>query len=420
MSLDDTHDPARKSWVQTANSAGTDFPVQNLPFGVYRKQGTQDAYRGCVAIGDQVFDLAGIDAETGPTLNTLAAAGRSTWRDLRQQLSTALSDSGKKGALTKYLKPIAEVKLGLPVTPRDYTDFFTSYYHAYNSGRMFKPDAPLTPNFKWLPIAYHGRASSIVASGANIHRPLGQRLLPGETEPTFGKSLWLDYEVELGLIIGPGNDLGSKIPIEQAEDHIFGVTLLNDWSARDIQAWEYQPLGPFLSKSFATTLSPWIVTLDALAPFRAPAFERFVGDPAALAHLTSEQNDVRGQIDINVEAWITPCKQASQHKLSSTTYASSYWTPAQLVSHHTSNGCPLNPGDILGTGTISGPKPEEAGSLLELSFAGSQPVSVGAQTTRTFLEDGDALTLKGRCIADGHASIGFGEATGQVLPAVEV
>ncbi|MBU2606207.1 MAG: fumarylacetoacetase [Alphaproteobacteria bacterium] len=416
MMLDHTHDLALKSWVGSANNPTTDFPIQNLPFGVYRLRGSHDVYRGCVAIGDKVFDLAGVDAETGPTLNALAAAGRGTWRDLRRQLSAALSDDNKAGALSKFLTPMTHVELGLPVMPRDYSDFFTSYYHAYNSGRMFRPNAPLTPNFKWLPIAYHGRASSIVASGTNIRRPRGQRVLPGDEAPTFGPSIWLDYEVELGLVVGPGTDLGATIPIENAEDHIFGVTLLNDWSARDIQGWEYQPLGPFLSKSFATTLSPWIVTLDALAPFRAPSFERFEGDPPALAHLTSAQNEVQGQIDINLEAWITPFNLHTPHKLSAASYASSYWTPAQMVAHHTSNGCPLNPGDILGTGTISGPELGEAGSLLELSQAGTTPLIVGTRTTRTFLEDGDTLTLKGRCTAAGHTPIGFGEATGKILP----
>jgi len=415
--LDHTHDPALQSWVESANRPDAAFPIQNLPFGMYRKQGSTDALRACTAIGDQVLDLAAVDAEYEGDLNALAAKGRSEWKRLRHALSKALSDLGGRERLQHFLMPMAEVELGLPVKPRDYTDFFTSYFHAYNAGKLFRPDDPLTPNFKWMPIAYHGRASSIVVSGTDVRRPSGQIMHPGASEPVFEPSRFVDFETELGLVMGQGNPMGQSIPIERAEDHIFGVVLLNDWSARDVQAWEYQPLGPFLAKSFATTISPWIVTMDALAPFRAPAFARFDGDPAPLPHLTSPGNERSGQIDIMVETRIAP-KGGDEQRLSGANYASSYWSPAQLVVHQTSNGCPINPGDILGTGTISGPEPSEAGALLELGKMGATPVTLENGEQRIALQDDDRLILTASCSREGFRSIGFGEASGTVLPAV--
>lgn len=417
LQLDHTHDQNAVSWVPGANEPDAEFPVQNLPFGVYRKKGTSNAFRGCVAIGDYVLDLAAVQAETGPTLNALASAGRETWRELRHRLFDGLTDSTQAGQLDEYLVLRENVELGCPVESPNYTDFFTSYYHAYNAGKLFRPDAPLSPNFKWLPIAYHGRASSIVVSGTDIARPQGLRLLPGQAGPEYGPSVWLDYELELGLVVGPGNSMGSTISMNDAEDHIFGVVMLNDWSARDIQAFEYEPLGPFLSKSFATTISPWIVTLDALAPFRSPAFDRFEGDPECPPHLDSDWNNKHGHLDINVEAWIHARGSKAKHRLSQSSYTTSYWTPAQLVAHHSSGGCPLVPGDLLGTGTISGPSPEEAGALLELSRAAQTPITIEPGIERTFLEDGDTITLSGQCKRDGFRSIAFGVAEGKVLPA---
>ena len=416
--VDETHDPQLRSWVESANEPDSDFPIQNLPFGVYRSRAAGSEWRGGVAIGDQVFDLAAVDAQTGPTLNPLAAAGRSTWRDLRQRLSHALSDRGQSAKLERYLTSLSDVELGLPVAVGDYTDFYSSYFHAYHAGQLFRPDDPLTPNFKWIPIGYHARSSSIVPSGTSVHRPSGQQAPEDDGPPAFGPSKALDYEVELGLVVGPGNARGNPIPIDRAEDHLFGVVLLNDWSARDVQAWEYQPLGPFLSKSFATTLSPWVVTLEALAPFRAPAFARPQGDPEPLPYLADAQNERQGHFDIQVEAWIRTAGAARPHRLSHTSYATNYWTAAQLLTHHTSNGCPLEPGDLLGTGTVSGPNPEEAGTLLELSKAGASPVMLPDGAKRGFLEDGDELVLRARCSADGHRGIGFGEARGTVTATV--
>ena len=416
IELNHTHDPALQSWVESANRPDTAFPIQNLPFGMYRRRSEKGAFRACTAIGDQVLDLAAVGAEYEGDLNGLAAKGRGEWKHLRHALSKALSDASERGRIEGFLLPMGDVELGLPVTPRDYTDFFTSYFHAYNAGKLFRPDDPLTPNFKWMPIAYHGRASSIVVSGNDVRRPNGQIVPPGASEPVFGPSRFVDFENELGLVMGPGNPMGESIPIDQAEDHIFGVVVLNDWSARDVQAWEYQPLGPFLAKSFATTISPWIVTMDALAPFRAPAFERFDGDPAPLPHLTSPENERSGQINIMVEARIAP-KGGDEQLLSGANYASSYWNPAQLVVHQTSNGCPINPGDILGTGTISGPEPSEAGALLELGKMGATPVMLENGEERIALQDGDRLTLTASCSREGFRSIGFGEASGAVLPA---
>src|SRR5712664_1925713 len=301
MRLDETHDPARRSWVESASEPGCDFPIQNLPLGIFKRKGKNEAPRGGVAIGDQILDLAALGIKTGPTLNGLAAMGRPAGKKLRKELSRGLSAKSPNKKLSKYLVPMKRAQLFLPVAIGDYSDFFTGIHHATNMGRMLRPDNPLLPNYKWLPIGYHGRGSSIVVSGTPVIRPNGQTKIPEETKPSFGPSKRLDYEAELGFVIGPGNALGKPIGIDQAEKHIFGVVLLNDWSARDIQAWEYQPLGPFLAKSFATTLSPWIVTLEALEPFRCPAFPRAADDPQPLPYLLSEEDQQQGGLDIALE-----------------------------------------------------------------------------------------------------------------------
>ena len=418
VTLDETHDVSARSWVASANDPLTDFSVQNLPFGVYRRIDSAEGFRGCVAIGNCVLDLAAVDAATGPELNDIAAAGPASWKSLRQQLFRFLTDDANQDKGARFLTPMADVEMGCPVDCPDYTDFYTSYYHAYNAGRLFRPDSPMTANFKWLPIAYHGRSSSIVVSGTDIRRPCGQRVLPGKTDPEYGPSVWLDYEVELGLVMGQGNSMGARVSMQEAEDQIFGIVLLNDWSARDVQAFEYDPLGPFLGKNFATTISPWIVTTEALAPFRCPAFKRFEGDPECPPHLDSGWNRALGHFDITVEAWIQPCGANEEHRLSQSNYSSSYWTPAQLIAHHTSGGCPLRAGDILGTGTISGPTPGEAGALLELTKAAQAPVQLSPGMQRTFIEDGDTVRLRGYCSSATHRRIGFGEASGQVLAAL--
>jgi fumarylacetoacetase len=377
MKLDETHDPGLKSWVASANRPGTDFPIQNLPFGVFRRKGSAEPPRGGVAIGDQILDLAAFRIRTGPTLNELAALGRAKLHALRKQLSRALSDKKAQKKLERWLLPMAKAELFVPVAIGDYTDFYTSVFHATNVGRLFRPDNPLMPNFKWVPTAYHGRASSIVLSGTPVKRPQGQLKAPDAPAPVFGPSRRLDYEVELGFVVGRGNALGKAIPVAKAGEHLFGVVLLNDWSARDIQAWEYQPLGPFLGKSFATTVSPWIVTLDALEPYRVPAFARPQGDPAPLPYLASPADQREGMFSIEVEMSLRSASmraaKAPAARLSRGNYASCYWTPAQLVAHHASNGCNLRTGDVLGSGTISGPARDSLGALLELSVGGREP-----------------------------------------------
>ena len=402
-----------KSWVESANDPATDFPLENLPFGVFRRRKSKEAPRGGVAIGDQVLDLAALGLKTGPTLNGLAAAGRSEWKAVRKDLVRLLT-GGKSKKISKLLTPIKQAELFVPVGIGDYTDFYTGIHHATNIGKLMRPDNPLLPNYKWVPIGYHGRASSVVVSGTPIVRPQGQIRIPDQEAPVFAPCRRLDYEVELGFVVGPGNALGKPIPVGKAEEHIFGVVLLNDWSARDIQAWEYQPLGPFLAKSFATTISPWIVTLEALEPFRCPPFERAAGDPQPLPYLHSARD--RG-VDIRLEMFLRAGQQPPV-RLSSGSSKEAYWTPAQLVAHHSSNGCNLKPGDLLGSGTLSGPAPESLGSLMELTQAGRNPIRLPGGETRTFLQDGDAVVQRGRCERGGAVSIGFGEAAGIVRPAV--
>jgi fumarylacetoacetase len=436
--LNDTHDPSRRSWVESANQPGTDFPIQNLPFAVFRRAGGHDAFRGGVAIGDQIVDLGALHrarvltgsagdalaAAAQPTLNGFMALGPDAWSTLRDALSTMLSAAGDTSSSMKLagdaLMPQAAAEYAVPARIGDYTDFFTSIYHATAVGALFRPDNPLLPNYKWVPIGYHGRSSSIGVSGQSFRRPKGQIKPSGAEDPQLLPTRRLDYELEVGIFIGTGNALGTPIAIADAERSVFGLCLLNDWSARDVQAWEYQPLGPFLAKNFATTISPWIVTLEALAPFRTP-WSRPAQDPQPLPYIDSPQLRKFGAIDMQLEAYIETEKMraagTAPHRLSRSNFRHSYWTVSQLVAHHTVNGCNLETGDLLGSGTQSGPSPDEAGSLLELTVGGKQPLTLSSGETRTFLADGDRLTLKGWCERPGHARVGFGEVSGIVLPA---
>jgi fumarylacetoacetase len=434
MSLDITNDPQRRSWVSTANRADSDFPIQNLPIGVFRPRGSGAPFRGGVAIGDQIVDLAqlaaagvfsdqaaaALTAGSRPALNELMQMGSPGWSALRVALFGALLEGSPLApTLRRCLVPQIEAEYSLPAHIGDFTDFYTSIHHATAIGRLLRPDNPLLPNYKWLPIGYHGRSSSIAVSEHHFARPQGQRLQPGQTRPIVAPSARLDYELELGVFLGNGNAPGSPIPVAAAESHVFGLCLLNDWSARDIQAWEYQPLGPFLAKNFATTISPWIVSLQALAPFRV-AHARDPADPELPAYLNSAPDAASGGIDVRLEVLLQTAamhdRREPPQRLSCTSFRHSYWTVAQLVAHHTINGCNLRPGDLLGTGTQSGPLPEEAGSLMELCAGGKQPIRVGSTEQRTFLEDGDCVIFRAWCERPGAARIGFGEARGCVLP----
>ena len=433
--LNATHDPRLTSWVASANGGQTDFPIQNLPFAVFRRLGSSEAWRGGVAIGDQIVDMAAAvaagvfsGAAEAParaagqsTLNDLMQMGPQPSSDLRQALSKALqTGSAQEAALKPCLVPQAEAEYRVPARIGDYTDFYTSVHHATNIGKQFRPDNPLLPNYKWVPIGYHGRSSSIGVSGQQFKRPRGQTMAPGADAPVFKPCARLDIELEMGVFVGQPNELGEPVGIEQAEDHIFGIVLFNDWSARDIQGWEYQPLGPFLSKNFASTISPWIVTLEALAPFRAP-FAHPADDPQPLPYLSSPANAEQGALDIELEALIqTPSMRAAgtaPARLCLTNYRYAYWTAAQMVAHHTVNGCNLQPGDLLGTGTLSGPTLDSACALIELTTGGKNPVQLPGGETRTWLEDGDTVVLRGWCQRPGAARIGFGECAGTVLPA---
>ena len=435
MPLDETNDPRRTSWVPAANASESDFPIQNLPLAVFRRRGSGEPFRGGIAIGDQVLDLgllagaravddrahAAIVAGTRPVLNDLMQLGAAAWTALRNAVFDGLAEGSKhRPAFERCLVPQSLVEYSLPATIGDFTDFYSSIHHATTVGRLFRPDNPLLPNYKWLPIGYHGRSSSIGVSGQEFHRPWGQRLPAGQSEPVVEPSARLDYELELGVFLGHGNPLGTPITIENAEAHVFGLCLLNDWSARDIQAWEYQPLGPFLAKNFATTISPWIVSLQALAPFRAP-HARGSGDPSVPAYLASSTNEAAGGFDIRLEVDLDTASMRDRgdppQRLSSTSFRHSYWTVAQLIAHHTLNGCNLRAGDLLGTGTQSGPTPGEAGSMLELSRGGKQPIELASGEKPGFLEDGDAVTFRGWCEKAGTARIGFGESRGLILPA---
>ena len=418
--VNQTHDPALRSWVVSAHAAGTDFPVQNLPFGRYRRAGSGEAWRIGVAIGDQILDLKATGLIATDDMNALMAASPQQRQALRAAISAGLTEgSATQTAWQAALMAASGAEMAVPCRIGDYTDFYIGIHHATTVGKLFRPDNPLLPNYKWVPIGYHGRGSSIGVSGQTFRRPMGQ--IKGEAEaPVLGPTQRLDYELELGFFTAAGNALGEPISIDEAEQHLFGVTLFNDWSARDLQAWEYQPLGPFLSKNFASTVSPWIVTLEALAPFRAP-FERLPSDPQPLPYLDSAANRASGGFDIVLEVWLQTAKmraagQAAVRLTRGSVKQAAYWTAAQLITHHTVNGCNLQPGDLLGSGTLSGPTPDQAGSLLELTLGGKKPIALPNGEAFTWLQDGDTLTMRGWCERAGAARIGFGEVSGTVLP----
>ena len=435
--MSDTMSVDRSSWVVSANVPDTDFPIQNLPFGVFRRRGRNESARVGVAIGEMVLDLpaaarqlpsqfaghaTAIVACAQPSLNALMALGRRELSALRAAIGDALDAANTDAArdLASALVPMSGVEMLLPAQVGDYTDFYASVYHATNVGSMFRPDNALLPNYKYVPIGYHGRASSMVPTDTPVQRPAGQRKGPNDAEPSVGPSRSLDYECEVGVFIGTGNAIGEMIPLAEAEQHMFGLCLVNDWSARDVQAWEYQPLGPFLAKNFATTLSPWVVTLDALAPFRVPAFARPEGDPAPLPYLASPENEHLGGIDITLEVRLQTAAMRARGDapvaVSRTSFTHMYWTLAQMVTHHTMGGCNLRPGDLLASGTVSGPTKGERGCLLELTWRGAEPLTLPGGETRAFLEDGDLVELAGWCEAPGQRRIGFGTARGLVVP----
>lgn len=443
--INETHDPNLKSWVESANDPNTDFPIQNLPFckfGTQRKRRFSNTQYGSefglgIVIGDQILDLEQCRkrnlfdefnhefigaAHAGATVAHLMLVEgivTSLRRWASRTLSTASSEK-ERIEVAKCLLPQCEVNFDLPHFIPDYTDFYCSIYHATNVGSMFRPDNPLLPNYKYVPIGYHGRASSIVISGTDIKRPHGQNRSDAEKPPVFIPSKSLDYEMELGFFVGRGNELGTSIPISEAEEHIFGVCLVNDWSARDIQAWEYQPLGPFLAKNFATSVSPYVVTMEALAPFRTAAFEREAGDPQPLDYLNGEQNQKLGGLDINLEVYIQTEKMRAEniepHMLSRSNTKDLYWTIGQMLTHHASNGCNLQTGDLMATGTVSGKEKSERGCLLELTWRGTEPVELPSGETRRFLEDGDEVIMKGYCEREGFRRIGLGECRGRIIP----
>ncbi|MDR3703849.1 MAG: fumarylacetoacetase [Candidatus Sulfopaludibacter sp.] len=404
--IDHTHDPALKSWVESANVADTDFPIQNLPFATYRRF-PGDSPRAGVAIGDQMLDATA--AFQLASLRDVMAMTRAERLSLRHRISHYLTT--RTAGADELLFPIAAACFELPCEIGDYTDFYASIHHATNVGRMFRPDNPLLPNYKWLPVGYHGRASSIVVSGTPIRRPSGQIADSPAGPPVYGPTRRLDYELEVGAFLGPGNPLGRPIPMVEAAGHIVGVCLLNDWSARDIQTWEYQPLGPFLAKSFATSISPWVVTMEALEPFRRMPEPRPEGDPQPLPHLAGGSPDALG---ITLEVWLRSARMSSPIRVSRGDFAQLYWTLSQMVAHHTSNGCNLRPGDLIGSGTVSGPEKENRGCLLELTRRGAEPLELPTGEQRRFLEDGDEVIFRGWCEAPGYRRIGLGECRGVI------
>jgi fumarylacetoacetase len=434
---DATHDPSRMSWVTSANGH-SEFPIQNLPFGAFSVNGGKP--RGGVAIGDAVLDIAAAleaglfsgaardaaEAGMGQTLNPLLALPASARAALRQRLSDILDAKGTERAKVAALVPrllhaAKDCTMHLPATVGDYTDFFAGIHHARKGGQISRPDNPLMPNYKYVPVAYHSRASSVRPSGEEVRRPNGQRKLPTEDAPTFGPCRNLDYELELGVWIGEGNRIGEPIPIGEAARHIAGFCLLNDWSARDIQSWESQPLGPFLAKSFRTSVSPWIITSEAMAPFRAPQPPRPDGDPQPLPHLFDAADQAHGALDIGCEVLLsTPAMRAAgaePHRLCRSNTLALYWTVAQMVAHHASGGCNLQPGDLFGSGTISGTDPDGIGCLLEMTFGGRDAITLSNGETRRYLEDGDEVVFRAHCRRPGAVTIGFGECRGRVIAA---
>ena len=436
MNLDQTHDPALQSFVAGANAPDCDFPIQNLPYGAFRRRSATGGPHIGVAIGDQILDIAAVadllDGAAGhaaaacavPHLNDLMALGPASWAALRSGLSQLLSTgtADRQSRVERHLTPIAAAELFVPVKIGNFTDFFASIFHATNAGRLFRPDNPLLPNYKYVPVAYHGRASSVRVSGTPVRRPWGQTKRSEDTAPVYRPARSLDYELELGFYIGRPSTLGTPVPVAEAGAHVFGYCLLNDWSARDIQAWEAQPLGPFLAKNFSTTVSPFVVTAAALAPFRTTAFARPAGDPAALPHLAAPRDQATGGLDITLEAYILTQNMrrdgAPPFRLSRGSFAQVYWTVAQMVAHHTSNGCNLETGDLMGSGTVSGAEPESWASLLELSNGGRDPVALPGGETRRFLEDGDEVIFRGHCERPGFARISFGECRAVIVPAI--
>ena len=436
--INETHDPNLKSWVESANDPGTDFPIQNLPFVIFWAD--NDLGGVGVVIGDQVLDvslcgelgflddLLSDESEEG-LHSALDMYDLNVWTKeemsaIRLKLSRILrsdASSYDKARLAKCLTPLSEAEIELPYEIGDYTDFYCSIFHATNVGSMFRPDNPLLPNYKYVPIGYHGRASSIVPSGSPIKRPKGQNRSDAEKPPIYIPCKNLDYEMEVGFFVGKGNELGETVSLENAEEHILGLCLVNDWSARDVQAWEYQPLGPFLAKNFATTISPFIVTMEALAPFRTPAFERPEGDPAPLDYLASDENEKSGGFDINLEVYIRSQKMRDENiapmLVSRSNMKDLYWTIGQMLAHHASNGCNLKPGDLMATGTVSGREKSERGCLLEMTWRGTEPIDLPSGEQRRFLEDGDEVIMRGYCEREGFRRIGFGECRGIILPA---
>jgi len=428
--LDHTHDPAARSWLASANGH-THFPIQNLPLGTFHPG--DGAFRPGVAIGEAILDLraaaqrgwlpASLAPLVGGTdIRPILAAGSQAMRSLRHAVFAILVEgSAMAGDAETILHPAGECRLALPARPGDYTDFYAGIVHATNVGSLLRPENPLLPNYKYVPIGYHGRTSTLCVSGVPARRPNGQLKAAQDIAPRFAPSQRIDYEVELGLWIGEGNHLGEPIPVAEAGDHLAGITLFNDWSARDIQAWEYQPLGPFLAKNFASTVSPWLVTADALEPFRIAQPPRPEGDPAPLPYLADAADQARGAFDISVSVAVRTAGMRRDGRdptvVGRTNARHMYWTPAQLIAHHSSNGCKLEPGDLLGTGTISAPEKGGFGSLMEITRGGQEPFDPGDGSSRTFLEDGDEVVMTGTCRREGFVSIGFGECRAIIIPA---
>ncbi|MDQ3180506.1 MAG: fumarylacetoacetase [Acidobacteriota bacterium] len=437
--INETHNINLKSWVESANAPDTDFPIQNLPFCVFTRACTYENIRIGIAIGDSILDVyacyecclfddesftIAVSTDNYCLDHSVMKKNANLQKAFRRRLTEILSENADEKTrknVERNLIPMDEVEFHLPAHIGDYTDFYCSIFHAANVGAMFRPDNPLLPNYKYIPIGYHGRASSIVISGTEITRPKGQNRTDQEKTPVYIPCKNLDYEMEVGFFVGNGNELGETIPIERAEEHIFGLCLVNDWSARDIQAWEYQPLGPFLAKSFATTISPFVVTMEALAPFRTAAFERDSSDPQPLDYLSDENNQKFGGFDIKLEVYIQTAKMRDEniapHLLSRSNMKDLYWTIGQMLTHHASNGCNLQTGDLMATGTISGKEKDERGCLLEMTWRGTEPIELPNGEMRRFLEDGDEVIMKGFCEREGFRRIGFGTCRGRILPA---